>query len=287
MSDSFESGQASNGTSTTIIAHVGDLHVNSTVALMPPKVKKDDGLIVLQSATQRWIWSKWLSYWKETAYYKQKVGARVIGVINGDWGDMNHHSGFQLVEQSNPDVVLDMMIDAVAPMRAVCDEIIVIRGTEAHTGGVGWLENRAAQEIGAAHNENDGTFSWYLWEAEIEGVKLTSAHHPGTNSGRPWTKGNEANRRAVMDVYNYVGGDWFPQITLWGHFHHDADSGDTHKIRAIYNRAWQVKTSFVHRIGKSTEISEIGGLWMFCHNGKVHVLKREYRLPRPTVWKQT
>ena len=271
---------------TTIIAHVGDLHVNSSVALMPPEVHKDDGQTVLASETQRWLWSKWLSYWKETAHYKKKTGGKVIGVINGDWGDMNKHSGFQLVEQSNPDTVINMMIATVAPMRKVCDEIVVIRGTEAHTGGSGWLENRAAQEIGAVRNENDRTWSWYIWEAEIDGVKLTSSHHPGTNSMRPWTAGNEANRRAVIDIYNYAGRDWCPKLTLWGHFHHDADSGDTHPIRAIYNRAWQVKTSFVYRIGLATQADQVGGLWVFCHDGKAHVLKREYQLPRPKAWKQ-
>ena len=180
-----------------------------------------------------------------------------------------------------------MMVDAVEPMRKVCDDIVVTRGTEAHTGGAGWLENRAAQEIGAVPNINDGTRSWYVWEAEIDGVKMASAHHPGTNSGVPWTKGNEANRRAVRDVYNYIGGDWFPQLTLWGHFHHDADSHDTHKIRAVYNRAWQVKTSFAHRIGMATQSSEVGGLWVFCKDGRYFIEKRNFKLPRQKAWKPT
>ena len=276
---------------TTIIAHVGDLHVNSTVALMPLEVMKDDGQIVKQSRTQEWIWDKWLSFWKETQALKKKHKAQVIGVINGDWGDVNTHSGFQLIEGFNPDIILTMMVDAVQPAMPVVDYWVVVRGTEAHTGGSGWLENRAAKEIGAVKNFNEKskkqayTHSWYLWEAEVEGVKITSAHHPGTNSGRPWTIGNEANRRAAMDVYNYVGRDWCPDITLWGHFHHMADSGDTHPVRAIYNRSWQAKTAFVHRIGKSNEVSEIGGLWIICKKGEPEVIKKEYKLPRPKIWK--
>jgi len=271
---------------TTIVAHVGDLHVNSSVALMPLKVKKDDGQTVVASDTQKWLWKKWLSYWNETALYKQKYNTQVIGVINGDWCDMNTHSGFQLIEPNNPDTVLDIMLETIEPMRKVCDEIVVIRGTEAHTGGAGWLENRAAQEIGAVRNTSEDTWSWYIWEAEIEGVRLTSSHHPGTNSGRPYTAGNEANRRAVIDVYNYVDCDWKPQLTLWGHYHHDADSFDTHKIRAVYNRAWQVKTAFIYRIGMATQPDEVGALWVACDNGKYKIEKREYTLPRPEPWKQ-
>jgi len=270
---------------TTIIAHVGDLHVNSSVALMPLKVRKDDGQLVCASKTQEWLWSNWLAFWEETAAYKKKYGARVIGVINGDWCDMNTHSGFQLIEPNNPDTVIDYMVETVEPMRKACDEIVVGRGTEAHTGGVGWMENRAAQEIGAVRNENEKTWSWYLWQADIDGVGITSSHHPGTNSGRPWTKGNEANRRATMDTYNYMDSDWKPVLTLWGHYHHDADSGDTHRIRAIYNRAWQVKTSFTFRIGMATQADEVGGLWVFCKDGKYHVEKRNYQLPRQEVWK--
>ena len=269
---------------TTIIAHVGDLHVNSSVALMPLEVRKDDGQVVLASKSQKWLWSNWVKFWAETKAYKQKTGAHVIGVINGDWCDMNTHSGFQLIEPNNPDTVIDMMIETVQPMRVVCDDIVVVRGTEAHTGGAGWIENRAAQEIGAIKNENDGTSSWYLWEAEVDGVRVTSSHHPGTNSSRPWTAGNEANRRAAMDCYNYAGRSWSPNLTLWGHYHHDADSGDTHPVRAIYNRAWQVKTSFVYRIGMATKFDEIGGLLAFCKDGKYHIEKRKYALPRAEVW---
>ena len=139
---------------TTIIAHVGDLHVNSSVALMPPKVTKDDGQTVLQSATQRWLWRNWLDYWKLTAEHKRERNASVVGIINGDWGDINKHSKFQLIEPVNEDIVLDMMIETIAPMRKVCDTIIVVRGTEAHTGGVGYLENRAAKsdEVRAEKN---------------------------------------------------------------------------------------------------------------------------------------
>jgi hypothetical protein len=259
---------------------------------MPPKVYLDDGQVVHASKTQKWLWSCWLDYWERTAEFKKELGAPVIGVINGDWGDVNTHSGFQLIEPMNPDVVLDMMVATVQPMLPVCDKRVIVRGTEAHTGGVGWLENRAAKEIGAIRNRNEkcdknkkGTWSWYVWEADVAGVGIVSAHHPGTNSGRPWTKGNDANRRAAWDVYNYAMRDWAPQLTLWGHYHHDSDSQDTHSIRAIYNRSWQVKTAFTHRIGRATDASEIGGLWVFCEDGEYEVKKCEYELPRPKIWK--
>ena len=269
---------------TTIIAHVSDLHVNSSVALMPPKVTKDDGQTVTASKTQLWLWSKWLHYWRLTAHYKEQTGAQVIGVINGDWGDMNRHDGFQLIEPKNTDTVIDMMIEVVEPMRQVCDKIIVVRGTEAHVGGVGWMENRAAKEIGAEPNAQQGTHSWFYFRGEFDGVKLTSGHHPGTNSMRPWTRGNEANRRAAIDVASYYGRDWQPALTLWGHYHHDADSGETHPIRAIYNRCWKVKDAFTHKIGLSATRDRIGGLWVFCKDGRYHVKKQVYLLPEAKPW---
>ena len=270
---------------TTIFAHWGDLHVNSSVGLMPPGVTLDDGQTVIQSKTQQWLWKNTVDYWEKTAQFKRRKKARVVGLINGDWGDINTHSGFQLIEPFNRDVVLEMMVAAVAPMRKVCDDIIVCRGTEAHTGGVGWLENRAAKLIGAIPNSHKKTNSFYLWRGEVDGVRITSSHHPGTNSMRPWTAGNEANRRAAMDVYAYAYADWKPQLTLWGHYHHWADSGSTHRIRAVYNRCWQVKTAYEYRFGFASQEDVIGALWVFCKNGEFEVKEKPYELPRPKPWK--
>ena len=271
----------------TVVAHVGDLHVNSSVALMPPIVTLDDGQRVRQSKTQRWLWKNWLNYWERTAEYKKELGARVVGIINGDWGDINRHSGFQLIEPENRDVVLQMMVDTVKPMREVCDYIIVCRGTEAHTGGVGWLENHAAKLIGAVKNKHDGTHSWHIWRGEVDGVRMTSSHHPGTNSMRGWTAGNEANRRAVMDVLAFSYEKWRPQLTLWGHYHHWANSGDTHPIQAVYNRCWQVKTAFEYRFGFANQEDRIGGMWVFCDKGQYEVKPQKYPLPRERPWKPT
>ena len=270
---------------TIIIAHVSDLHVNSSVALMPPSVQRDDGQVVTPSRSQQWLWRKWLDYWKLTAHYKNQTGAKVVGIINGDWGDINvHDKGGQLIEPKNKGVVIRSMVDAVAPMREVCDVIIVIRGTEAHTGGAGWIEDQAAEEIGAVENAEQGTHSWYYFKAEFEGVRITSAHHPGTNSTVPWTAGNEANRRAARDVYNYERRDWKPALTLWGHYHHSADSYDTHSIRAIYNRCWKLKDAFSHRIGLGGVDDRIGALWVFCKSGRYEVVKRAYLLPQAKPW---
>ena len=179
---------------TTIIAHVSDLHVNSSVALMPPLVRRDDGQVVSPSKSQEWLWDNWKDYWKLTALYKRETGAQVVGIINGDWCDINtHDKGGQLIEPKNRGVVIRSMFDAVAPLREVCDKIIVIRGTEAHTGGAGWIEDQAAEKIEAVENAEQCTHSWYYFKGEFDGVRITSTHHPGTNSTVPWTAGNEAN----------------------------------------------------------------------------------------------
>ena len=270
---------------TVIIAHVSDLHVNSSVALMPSSVKRDDGQVISPSPSQEWLWKKWLDYWRLTAHYKEQTGAKVVGIINGDWGDINKHDkGGQLIESKNTDIVIDSMVEAVAPMHGICDKIIVVRGTEAHTGGVGWIENRAAKTIKAVENLEQETHSWYYFKGEFDGVWITSAHHPGTNSTVPWTAGNEANRRAARDVYNYSKRDWKPVLSLWGHYHHDADSFDTHPIRAIYNRCWKLKDAFSHRIGLGGVDDRIGALWVFCRNGRYEVKKRSYLLPQAQPW---
>jgi len=85
-------------------------------------------------------------------------------------------------------------------------------------------------------------------------------------------------------VYAYYGQSWQPQLSLYGHYHHWADSGEQHPVRCIYNRAWQVKTAFLHRLGMGVQPTSIGGLWVVCHKGQYRVKAQPYRLPRPKPW---
>ena len=234
-----------------ILPVFSDCHVNSAVALCPDgPILRDDGQEITPSKSQQFINAAWMAYWEEVEAIKRGTPARVTSICTGDLVDINTHSGFQLIEPNNHDTVMDMGVEVLWPMRAVSDEWIIERGTEAHVGGSGWLENRIAKEVGAKIDPSTGLRSWWFAELSVEGVNITATHHPGTNSMRPWTLGGAANRAAAMMQDAYYLSGWKPNLSLFGHVHHNEDSYDNHAVRAIFNRSWAMKNAYDHRNGR-------------------------------------
>jgi len=189
---------------SVVVAVVGDLHIGSTVGLCPRRVALDDGGAYEASKSQRWLWRCWEDYWRQVAERKAD-GAQVVVVLNGDLCDRNVHSHYQLWT-INRATLQAAVLAALAPVLPIADYVVVVRGTEAHTGQSAEMEEWLARDIDAVPDEQAGSASWWYWEATIAGHNLALAHHPGTNSTRPWTQGGggpvtrgviQTNRQAV------------------------------------------------------------------------------------------
>ena len=272
---------------SVLLAAVGDLHIGSTVGLCPRRVELDDGGTYEPSKSQRWLLECWQDYWQQVAARKRKK-TRVVVLLNGDLADRNRHSKYQLVT-INRAVIQRMMLDILEPVLEIADAIIVVRGTEAHVGGSSEMEEWLAADIDAIRDEHYGTASWWCWEAALEGVNVVAAHHPGTNSGRPWTRGGGANRAAAIVMDNYYGETWQPDLAIFNHVHHNEDSYDNHPVRAIFNRSFSLRTAYDHRSGRSLQASVIGGLIAELKDGEIvgEIEKPHYKLPRRAPWKLT
>ena len=265
---------------------VGDLHIGSTVGLCPRYTELDDGGTYEASKTQRFLLRSWLDFWQRVKARKKKK-TWVVALLNGDIADRNRHSKYQLVT-INRAVIQKMMLAVLEPVLEIADVIIVVRGTEAHTGGSGEMEEWFAADIEAAGDEEAGTASWWCWEATLDGVNVVAAHHPGTNSGRPWTRGGGANRAAAIVMDNYYSEAWKPQLAIFNHVHHNEDSYDNHPVRAIFNRSFSLKTAYDHRSGRSLQATRIGGLIAEIKDGAiVDIDKPHYKLPRRKPWSMT
>jgi len=261
------------------------MHIGSTVGLCTPTVELDDGGGYTASKSQRWLWRNWQDYWGQVAALKAE-GAQVVALLNGDVGDRNKHSAYQLVTV-NRATLLRMMVDALQPVLDVADHIVIVRGTEAHTGQSAELEEALAKDIGAVPDVQAGTASWWYWEATLEQVRVAAAHHPGTNSMRPWTRGGGANRAAAMTMDSYYGQRWQPDLAIFNHVHHNEDSYDNHPLRAIFNRCFSLQTAYDHRSGRGLQRSVIGGLIVTIEDGSYDVDKPAYALPQRRPWKLT
>jgi len=264
----------------------GDTHCNSKVGLLAPDLLDDEGAPIAQSRSQAWLWARWLEY-VALAQAAKAAGRRVFALALGDLVDCNIHDGFQLHEPLNQAVMLRIAEASMRPLFSLADRVFVLRGTPAHTGGAGYLEELLAQACGpqVVHDSEHSTASWWLLEAEIGGVRLVAQHHPGTNSMRPWTQGGAANRLAAMLTHAYYGAAWTPELALFGHIHHSEDSYDNHPVRAVTNRAWKLADVYEQRSGRGYLAREVGGMIVhFDGDGGYNLEKVVYTLPRPQPW---
>lgn len=250
----------------TLLVVVGDLHINGTVALSPDEFTLDDGQMFLPSKAQRWINGHWKAFWSQAGQRKQENRAEVVTILNGELADVNKHPSTQYVTNHSGDAA-GMAIKALEACRTISDRIYVTRGSEAHVGLSGGLDESIARAIGATPDENH-RYSRFHFRGVIGGLKVDVAHHTPSSFGRPWTRGADSNRVAQIVIDEYLrGGQAPPDLVIRGHAHRPSDSFDNHLTRVIAMPSWKLKDSFAHRIGASPQ--PIGGIQILIQDGQI------------------
>lgn len=262
-----------------ILASVGDTHTNSTLGLCPPYVELEDGGGYIPSAFQLQMWDMWLDYVGTVSELSLLYDAPVYTALNGDICDGNHHDSFQLITR-NPSTMQKIARRALLPLVDISDAVYVIRGTEAHSGGSGSLEEEFARDIGAIRSAK-GVFTWPKLLLNVGGTIIDIAHH--TSMGRlPWTSKNAANKLASLVLFEYANrGQKVPHLALRSHNHRYADSFTHYRVRGICMPAWQGKTEYVNRIDANS-VPDIGGLIILCDDekpGEPEVIVKRYDFP--------
>jgi hypothetical protein len=257
-----EPQQVYGGTLTNpIIVWAGDLHINSTVALCVPEFKRDDGDFHKNSRLQNELWTAWGDAWKQV---KAKArGREVVTIIGGEIADeMMKHPTYQYITH-NTDDIRRMAIETLEPLPKVTDKLIVLRGTEAHSGLSANLDEGIAREIAKQYDGikviKDGTrFSHWYARMYIGGRLFDLAHHVSMGQSKR-TERDAANHLSadLMMIYGRQGKK-FPDFALRGHVHRVSDSGMNFPIRSIICPTWQMTTTHTHRIGGGMDVPEIG-----------------------------
>lgn len=280
-----------------LVAIVGDIHANSTVAVCPPTFTMDDGGTRQASPAQVFINKSWKEFWDEVWKVKKKKRWPLYVILNGELADSNIHHTTQLISRNSADQ-FRLAIQVLERPVDMADYLIIIRGTEAHTGASGWMDEKLAQDLEAIGptRHNGEIRSWFHWLGEIGGVRFDIAHHPGTGHMRPWTKGGDANRLAAMLTYRYVEYNHqmerqkmadnklsVPHIGVRGHNHKPSDSADNHPVRAIILPSWQLSTSYGYRLGG--DWLPIGGMFVLCDDGEASIRKFSRMWPVGDYWR--
>jgi hypothetical protein len=276
----LEQREVSDTGMSTLIVIVADTHINSTVGLCPPRVIKDDGDTRLASEGQRILWRNWLDFWDNIP-----KADRTIGIFNGDIVEGDTKKRSTQVISRNKATINRIAIDALKPALERLDACYFIRGTEAHTGKSGQLEELLAQDITTAVHDGENASWWYL-ERECEGVKIFACHH--TSMGRlPWTFANAANRNAAEAEYYYSKlGKPPPDVIFYAHNHLFANSGRGNNPSQVFHiPAWQMGTSYTNK--KPLSLSDIGGMTLLCDDGSYTWDLKRYKKNTTKIWKQT
>ena len=249
---------------TTTLAIVADLHVNSTVGLCTPVVNLDDGGTYHASPSQRWLHSCWLDFCEKV---KASPG-RKVAIINGDLGELDiKRRSYQLVSP-NKATIVSLVLDVLSPLIEVVDQVYVMRGTAAHTGKSSWLEEAIAQDIITAVHSPEAA-SWWHIRAKVEDVRLDVAHH-ASMGGLPWTAKNAANKLAAETIFTYAEEyqQPAPHLVIRSHNHRKADSYNNFSVRTIFTPAWCLPTENEMRNGKYNQRADNGGTLITCQDGQ-------------------
>jgi hypothetical protein len=263
------------------MALIGDLHINSTVGLPPGlSFPLDDGGMYHASKTQRWIWDCWGHFWALIDEMVKRHKAELFVVINGEALDGDHHDTRQIITR-NRATFMRMGTYVLDPIAQKADHLFWTRGTPAHSGKSGELDEGLAQDLGAepARVVNGEVTSYTFWHLrlDVRGVKSDICHHT-TRSKVPRSKGSSAGRLASDTQERYIDqNQWPPDLVFRSHVHVSEDSRDSHRTRAIILPCWQAPTEYGYKIAPG-DWPTIGGAWVLCQDGQYTAEVERYPL---------
>lgn len=245
------------------------------MAVCAPNSRRDDKSRVENNVVQQELWLAWKDAWLTV---KKKANKRPIVIIfGGEIAEINwKHPSNQFITNTPSLVISNAMKLIEAPLE-MASKTIFIRGTEAHTGLNGDLDEQIAQLVNSEYGNvvmDEDLCSWYSHEFFIGGRKFDIAHHVSMG-GMPWTEKNAANALSAKLIMEYSERRKpFPDFAFRGHVHRFSDSADNYTIHSAITGCWTFQNSFSHRIGAGSKQPQIGLL--FCDPAARTVEKIKY-----------
>lgn len=255
-----------------------DAHINSTVGLCPAIVELDDGGTYKRSISQRELWVNWLTFTARVEELSKQY--EIITISNGDLAETDaKRRSLQLIN-NNPATIKEMVVETINPLLKVTKKFFVIKGTAAHGGKSGSMEEMVGKDISSAKTST-GKYSWWWLPLQVEGVTFDISHHT-TMGMSDITRPNSAPKLAANTVMRYAKeGTKPPNFVIRSHVHRWGDSNDEFPTRALITPCWSLATEYVHQVSSGAR-GEVGGIIIHCDSGKSEVEKIYFKERRPT-----
>jgi len=251
---------------------VSDLHCGCQLGLCPPEgIQLDEGGSYMPSPLQLKMWEFWRYFWREWVP-KVTRGDDYAVCCNGDAIDGIHHGSVtQITHNLKDQKEIAYKILSQVVKRKKCVKYIHIRGTEAHSGKSGQIEDELAKSLGAEPDENG---KYALWVAHIRvgrGLVFVS-HAIGSTSSAAYE--TSAPQRALIGaIFRAAKANReIPDVLVRSHRHRHIETKiKTYKgyCRSCVTAGWQLMTPFGYRVNPENP-PELGGMLIRCGDEDVY-----------------
>jgi len=256
---------------------VSDSHCGCRMGLCPAAgIALDEGAFYKPTALQVKVWGMWNEFWDEWVPRFCRNEPYAV-VVNGDAMDGIHHGSVTQVSQNLIDQKRIAM-EVFAPVVEKCSgRLYFIRGTEAHVGKSGQLEEDLAETLGAVPDKEGRYARWELWmRVGFALVHLT--HHIGTTGSMAYE--TSAVQKELEQLY-VESARWEgekPDVLIRSHRHRNIEAriritknGRPNFATSCVTAGWQLKTPFAYKVaGGRRSRPQIGGTVVRCGDEEVY-----------------
>lgn len=260
---------------------IADTHINNCKSLIKPNAALDDGPSITPSEGQYFLWRSYEDFLARCE--RIQADCTVIHLL-GDAVDGDVKNRSKQILTRNISTIRKWAADILEPLVHISDGLIVYRGTEAHGGQSGELEEDLADDLDAIVEPSTGAHSWYANLFTSDGVRMDLQHHPPGNGGRRLnTSQSVVDNLACDTMLNYTNNYREPpDVVIRAHIHRYRDSRDAFRVRAITLPCWCLDSAYLYRFGKSpVEPPDIGAGILWCSAGHYEFEPFRYH-PTPT-----
>ena len=261
---------------------ISDTHCGCQYGLCPPNVKLDGGGHYHLSALQRHLWGWWNLFWADWVPVVTRNEPFAV-CANGDLMDHKHHNSTTQISQ-NPSDQRKIAKQVFEPIVKNCNGLFfVTRGTEAHTGKSGHIEETLAEELGAVPDEV-GNYARYDLNIRIGDALCNILHHIGTTGSQHYETTAVTKELTEAFTESARWGDEPFDVVVRSHRHRFSEVRLATAKGYGYSMvtpAWQGKTPFAYRVpGGRMARPQFGGVLIRQGDEEFYTRNKVWTLPR-------
>jgi predicted MPP superfamily phosphohydrolase len=220
---------------------LSDLHVGSTVGILPKGFQTAEGNEIGLNAIQEFLWAAWqdMCAWA----HRTLDAANFVIVINGDCIDGDHHGTKQIWSKDTSDQV-KACIELLQPLTYRASKLYIVRGTESHTNNT---EASVGAALRAERNPTNGQHAFDRLHLTVHGCRIAVSHHIST-SIKSWTNATAYAAVLAEETIQAVNNGEAPRQVICRAHRHKFGSYTNGRGTVIVSPPWQMLTRFGHKV---------------------------------------